>query len=99
MIVRFRLPPGIILPAMVFVLLVVELLAVTALTIAYRESTVANQMTSTARAELAARTGVLSIASDSTLQVQALAPGARVRVPPQTGSDGATHETVLERLS
>ncbi|MEX2282865.1 MAG: hypothetical protein WEE89_10330 [Gemmatimonadota bacterium] len=99
MSVRADHPPGIILPAVVFVLLIIELLAVTALTIAYRESSVANQMTSAARAELAARAGLMQLTRDSTLHVQVLAPGARLNLPARASDDGASHVIVLERLS
>lgn len=90
---------GIILPAVVFVLLIVELLAVTALAIAYSESAVANQVSAAARAELTARDGLISLLSDTMIRPQPQPPGTSVTLPAQTNPDGTTHIVSLERLS
>ncbi len=90
---------GIILPAVVFVLLIIELLAVTALAIAYQESAAANQKTSSLRAELAARDGAIQTVADTALRLQMLAPGMRLQLPARAGHDGAQYEVAFERLS
>lgn len=90
---------GIILPAVVFVLLIVELLAVAALAIAYSESGVANQVTAAARAELIARDGLINLLSDTLVRPQPQAPGTSITLPAQANSDGTTHSVSLERLS
>ena len=90
---------GIILPAVVFVLLIVELLAVAALAIAYSESAVANQMTAAARAELTARDGLIHLLSDTVIRPQSQAPGTGILLPVQSNPDGTRHAVVLERLS
>jgi hypothetical protein len=90
---------GIVLPAVVFVLLIVELLAVAALAIAYGESAVANQMTAAARAELTARDGLISLLNDTLIRPQPRAPGTSITLPAQANPDGTTHSVSLERLS
>ena len=94
-----RIRAGIILPAVVFVLLIVELLAVTALALAYSESAVANQMTAAARAELAARDGLIGLLNDTAIRPQPRAPGTRIDLPVQSSPDGSTRTVTLERLS
>src|SRR5687767_7360165 len=90
---------GIVLPAVVFVLLIIELLAVAALAIAYSESAVANQVSAAARAELSARDGLISLLSDTVIRPQSQAPGTHVTLPAHTSPDGTTHTVSLERLS
>jgi hypothetical protein len=95
-----RRRPGIVLPIVLLVLLVVELLAAGALALACLQHSLARERVGSLRAQLAARSGTADlIAHWDAGQYQTFAPGARSAGLARALDSQSRYSTTLERLS
>lgn len=93
-----RARPGIVLPAVIGVLVLIELLSVAILAVAYQELAVARERATAVQAQLASRSGAARVAAGQHREIQSLAPGGR-RWLQDDAAPWAVQKAELERLS
>jgi hypothetical protein len=88
---------GIVLPAVIGVLVLVELLAIAVLSVALQELTVSRERATAIQLQLSARSATAQLSSEPKIGIQALTPGARMPLPVDTAASVSSAE--IQRIS